>query len=189
MEEVITLLLSDSINKNTFFNDDFIVRYIFRGATAADMAYEVKQGAVNDDFGGRWSDVGLVIIHVGTNDVDNGKQRDIRPNVQAIVDYLQQVNPHIFIIINAILPRPRDFDWTNPIVQRVNQVMKLFCAQKRRVRFHPCHRSFLKFGRVRQDQHLYSYDGLHLNDRGGKRMARLMNQQIHLWYTSWDHRQ
>ena len=104
-----TLIFSDSICQFCYLPDhaDF---YIVRGATIHTLICRVKRNLLN------YSLYNLIIIHVGTNDVDNGRTPD-----QISEDYSKLIaeiraRTDTNIVISAIIPRPKDFDFTNPII-------------------------------------------------------------------------
>jgi lysophospholipase L1-like esterase len=171
------LILSDSILKWVDI-EPLATTYAVRGAVIEDLITGVQENW----FVRSWETIELVIIHCGTNDVANKKQKYILHQIQYLIHEIKSKNRNIRFILSSILPRPRDFQNTNQIIERVNQVLKIWAGGNHRVHYLPSFRSFLRKAKIRTDQDLYASDGLHLNDRGTTRMARIIRNITSLFY-------
>ena len=92
-----------------------------RGATVDTLIGRVKENILN--FVNYW----LIIIHIGTNDVDNGKALDILTKINQHCAEIRLRNPLIQFVISTILARPKDFPTTNPIIKNVNRSIAEWC--------------------------------------------------------------
>jgi len=134
----------------------------------------------------------LVILHVGTNDVDNYVSRGIVNNIvlnfNIITQHLLVYNPMCHIMISSIIPRPKDFPVTNPVIKVTNKELRVFCKSHPRVHFLSTHSIFFSGGGLKlevlspdQGFKWFHRDGLHLSDTGAVHMMRLFANSCHLW--------
>ena len=124
-----------------------------------------------------------MVIHCGTNDIYRN-EKNIRSLFEELVDDIRVWNSNICVIINSILPRPADFEVTNPVILNVNRVLDLWSKRQEGVHFNPVYRSFLRNRQIRSDQSLYEkndYWHIHLSEEGVARVVRNVKQQIHLF--------
>ena len=103
------------------------------------------------NLGLNWANVGLFVVHVGTNDVDNGDGAHVLSQMQILVQEIHAWNPNITIIIVGILPRPKDFVLTNSVIQRINRVLKLWCSTRQYLHFYHAYRAYLYHSNLRKD--------------------------------------
>jgi lysophospholipase L1-like esterase len=122
-----------------------------------------------------------VIIHCGTNGVKDKKQKYVLCQIKYLIHEIKERSRITRFVISSIIPRPRDFDKSNSIIRRVNQVLKIWTEGNPSVHFLPSFKAFLKGARIRTDQDLYAEDGLQLNQRGIARMARILRNIISLF--------
>jgi lysophospholipase L1-like esterase len=138
------------------------------------------RGIQRDWFTNDWNQYELAIIHCGTNDVEKGNQRHILPLIQFIIREIRQRNGRMKFIVSAILPRPIDFKKTNPIITRVNQVIKVWSENHAVVHFLPSYRTFIRHKQIRSP-HMFDDDSLHLSNEGINRMTTIIRNAIHLY--------
>ena len=168
------VILSDSLLKHASLPGVAEVHCV-RGATFSTL----KEGVDHDRYIKDWKAYNLVIIHCGTNDIDNGNQKNILKETTALVAKVQKRNTELKFIISSILPRPKDFETTNPIIKRVNEVLKVWSSSKKHVIFAPTYKTFFKGNQIRTDQVLFDEDKLHLNEQGSLRMVRILKSLVH----------
>ena len=171
-----TVILGDSIITGIFLRGIAEVHNV-RGATFLRLLIGVEL----DHYIKDWSPYRLVIIHCGTNDIDNGNAKDILATLQLLIHSIQDRNSNIRIIVSSILPRPKDFPTTNPTIKRTNQVLQIWAQSQSNVRFEPTYRTYLYNGEIRKDQELFAKDDLHLNELGKWRLARLFKNIVNLF--------
>ena len=148
---------------------------VFRGATLITLWHTVCENRIAVD----WDDVSLVIIHAGTNDVDNGDGWDVLRRIGALICVLRTKNRDLNFIVSSILPRPKDFEQTNPTIKRVNGEIRSWARDKASVHFVPTFTTFLQHGKIRTDQILFAADGLHLSEfYGVQRIVRILKNLI-----------
>ncbi len=112
-----------------------------RGAT---LNRVIKNITSNEDFQYcNWRNICLVIIHVGTNDYGNGEGHLIISKLQEILTLIRNRNPNVGLMVDAILPRPVDFTFSNPQLIRINNRIKQWCSRNVGVHYYPCYSSFI----------------------------------------------
>ena len=139
-----------------------------------------------DNLRVNWRKVGLVIVHLGTNDVGNRHEDYVVGDMQRLVTEILAKNWNIGIVIHGILPRPRDFEETKFVVKHVNEDLQRWIQSEQQVHFAPVYKSFLRkndFGvyEIRKDQILFDHFDfwdLHLCDDGIRRMNRIVKTII-----------
>jgi len=121
----------------------------------------------------------LIIIHVGSNDIDNGSINYFLADYKMLINHIRNANPICKIIISAVIPRPRALWKTTQDTVRANQLLKRYAARKGYLHFHTTYTSFM---RHRRPIHRY-YDngGLHLNEDGSEILTRVLINLIRLW--------
>ena len=112
----------------------------FPGAKIEDIDYLIKSGSAVVNFD-------VVLIHVGTNNVNSCKLADFDYYYnQLIATVKRYIQPSTKVILSAIIPRPLDYDYTKNFVIAVNKALKHTC-NRRDVDFVATYKPFLKFGR------------------------------------------
>jgi lysophospholipase L1-like esterase len=144
------VILSDSLLMYVAI-PDLAELHALHGATISTLI----RGVQRNWFLSNWNDYDLVIIHCGTNDVGNGNQRHILSLTQFLIREIKQRKSSMRIIISAILPQPIDFNSTNPIITRVNQVIKIWAASQANVHYLPTYRTFIRQNQLRRNQNLF----------------------------------
>ena len=116
------------------------------GYTISGMADPIAFGKVEV------SDVAALLIHVGTNDIPPlsaplGHQvksfQAIKAEYNALIDVVRSFNPHCYIVMSAIIPRPVDHVLTWYRVQRVNDGLRELCELSPRLIFNPTYKFLL----------------------------------------------
>lgn len=180
------------------FNTDYATVKAYPGCSISKFAEEIifqnfnlGEGILPE--GSTWDEFSLCVIHAGTNDYANGDQDRIIQWLDWSIRMIREQNPDIGFIVNGILPRPKDFDDSNPTIKIINSQIKNYCREKRGCFFNPCHKSFLEHydsgdktvtQRIRTDQELYDptdYHKLHLSARGHARMIKLISDKVALF--------
>ena len=176
------IVLSDSILKYAEFGHHALLEAI-RGATIRDFIRLIQNGHLHV----RWQRIGLVIIHLGTNDVSNGDGASIRPSMEELIDLIRLRNRHIAIIISSILPRPLDYEYTKETVKSVNGVVEIWSQSKVGVHFYQSYRPYL-YKSMGPDEpvvvkaHLFSRRcELHLTYDGLRMLVMNLKNQIQLF--------
>ena len=78
-----------------------------------------------------WKKYELVILQIGINDMTNGETIEAIPFTFIHLCYVMlKRNRDLEIIINAVIPCPRDFVTTNPIIYQFNNDLEAFFNHK-----------------------------------------------------------
>ena len=173
------LVLTDSIGKHvTGIRNTEVVA--LPGYTISGMADRIAFGKVEV------SDVAALLIHVGTNDIPPlsaplGQQvksfQAIKAEYKALIDVVRSFNPHCYIVMSAIIPRPVDHVLTWYRVQRVNDGLRELCELSPRLIFNPTYKFFVKCGQP-QEQYYSQRDRLHLRGAGVLRLRQAFQQAL-----------
>ena len=121
-----------------------------------------------------------IVIHIGTNDIFDISCSQFEYNIKHIIDEIRISNVSACILISAILPRPRDFRDSKPIVFEFNEKLKYFSEVTFNVKYMAILKSFLnRFGFPIKA--LFQADKLHLNITGLNKFEKfLANTLAHL---------
>ena len=165
-------VLTDSLLKDCEEPRDADV-VVYRGATLKTLTKEVRSRKID------LSGTQLCIIHIGTNDVDNGDFDVIVPRYHELVSQIVRHNYIIKLVITSILPRPVDFEKTQWIIQQVNADLKRLCYFKSNLHFNHMHKSYMIGGRP--NQLLYASDGLHLSYKGHIKATQILKNLVACW--------
>ena len=101
-----------------------VLVYFFPGAEVGDILQKVLNGGISKRV---LIDSDIIFIHLGTNNIGNGTYKNVKNDMERLVDALMAINPTVKIVISGILPRPCDFNITNPIVTEVNRELASWC--------------------------------------------------------------
>lgn len=119
----------------------------------------------------------LIIVHIGTNNIERDSQFEIERQLRRLVWDLRQMLPGVRIGLSCILPRPRDEgnSYIRGKVIRVNNFMIEFAEQYSMI----CIRTYSPFlhGGFSKDG-LFAYDGLHLRSSGLRLLRRFWKNQL-----------
>ena len=177
MEELSTLVISDSIIKAV--PQLLHLQHIcLRGATIRDVRDRIKNGVL--DMG----NYANIVFHLGTNDCDprNWQKRFtvqawveiVLKRVRTLLETVKELKPDVCIFFSAIIPRPCDFEVSDPALDAYNSALRHLCQQEMGVAFITMARSFL-MGKGKKAKPRSSYyvkpnfnnkDMLHLNASG-----------------------
>ena len=69
----------------------------------------------------------FLVLHCGTNNIDNDKPIDIAEGILSIVNYVHERKPNIFIIIVGLLPRDQFSTLRRQKLKAVNDLLDSFC--------------------------------------------------------------
>ena len=127
-----------------------------------------------------WLRYEYTIVHCGTNDVGNGLGADVVRGLQFLSRNICDINPNMKFIVTSLLPRPKDFDCTNPVIRNINTSMHAWAQSVSNVHYANICSSFFIRGSIRRDQILFDSDGFHLSDLGVQRVVRILKMIIHL---------
>lgn len=182
------VLVTDSILKKVNLSSVGGITIKYPGADLVELVFKQRNGELPD-----WSLYDLVVIHCGTNDIDNNHARFVHRRLQILTDNIKSVNPHIDIIISSILPRPCDdipksdprYDPYHPpkneIAKRVNDVIKTYCKQTQGLHYWPSFHTLVSVGDIIRTG-FYRRDLLHLNKSGWLRLTRILKTVITRYY-------
>ena len=165
-------IIADSIAKN-LYGMDGVTLQIFCGDTIAKIASKIDSGEA------RLDPFDFVIIHVGTNDIDNRAPfHNIISDYGNLVGICKKKKPSIQIVLSAILPRPKDHVDTDSMIRRVNKYLRTFMSKSMRFKFVCTYKPFMFAGRVRNELFAKRDKGLHLNTEGTNTLKRFLIRVI-----------
>jgi lysophospholipase L1-like esterase len=118
--------------------------------------------------------VKTLIIHCGTNDVQNGTPDEIISRFETLVKSIKNLNHLMKILISSILPRPLDDSTNAPKVILTNKILKAKCLEWE-VCFIRSNSIMIKHGKPVTS---YFQDGLHLSAQGVVRLKQFFSQML-----------
>ena len=137
----------------------------FSGDTISKITYKVDKNIA------KLNNFDYVLFHVGTNDVDNESSFDhIISDFGNLIGVVRKKYPKINIIISSILPRPKDYDATDPFTRRINSYLLNNMSKPYNFKFIKSYRPFVFGGKVRRELFAKRDGGLHLNTQGTSRL-------------------
>lgn len=150
----------------------------FPGSTIAALAMHIDKGHVN------FSNYDYLILHVGTNDIQNTTVHVINENPQKIeeekggilsdfgnlIARIKNKKASIRIIVSSILPRPCDHEYSNDLIKDINKKLRLELAPDLGFHFVESWKAVSKFGTFRRYLYAKNDRGLHLNTEGSRRL-------------------
>ena len=71
----------------------------------------------------------FLVLHCGTNNIDNDKLIDIAEGILSIANYVHERKPDIFIIIVELLPRDQCLTARHQKLKAVNDLLDSFCRK------------------------------------------------------------
>lgn len=173
------IILGDSIPKRVS-DIQGVVLECNPGDTIAKMAHRIDTRQISLE---RFN---YVLIHVGTNDVDNFKHKNAfckdqpididRAFNSMISDYgnligiIRRRKPDISILISAILPRPKDHKLTDELIKKVNGYLEKQMSKTSRFTFLRSYKPFMYGGNVKRELFARKDGGLHLNTEGTNKL-------------------
>lgn len=158
------IILGDSIIKEMPPIDGVFIKSI-SGATIAKLAWHVDKGHVN------LSDFDYMIIHVGTNNINNGDEKgSMMSDFGNLIARIKKKKSSIRIVVSSILPRPCDHTETDKVIKDFNMCLRLEMAPDLGFHFVESWKAVSKFGTYRRYLFAKHDRGLHLNSEGSRRL-------------------
>jgi lysophospholipase L1-like esterase len=112
------------------------------------------------------SSYSVIVVHVGTNDVECNTPSEIIKKFQSLLEIIKQQNKQAKIAVSSILPKPCKPKCTNDKICIVNSDLKRLCTASKS-HFIPSYRPFAK--KLKQGSlDLFAIDRLHLSFKGAK---------------------
>ena len=165
-------IISDSIAKNVSGIDGCVVQ-AFRGDTISQLTNRIQSKQA------KLLPFDFVIIHVGTNDIENGEPFNAMISSYGnLIGVIREIHPSIQIIISAIIPRPRDHVITDPRIRDVNSHLNKFMSKDMNFKFICTYRPFSYYGKPNIALYAKNDRGLHLNTEGTRRLKHFFLQVI-----------
>ena len=147
----------------------------FKGHTILQIADRLKFSTI------MLCEYGTVLLHVGTNDIANLSDRttffDLMDRYKLLVDFIKFKCSRAKILILGLIPRPKDFVHTHPLIWGINNALQSWCCLYQYLIFVPAHKAFLQNSQPRLNLFSAS-DLLHLNGLGVYSMERVIRQAV-----------
>lgn len=126
-------------------------------------------------------DTDLAFVHVGTNDVDNGRAIcNIVNDYEELLYELQSRLPNVDIVVCGVLGRPRDDYYTFGPIKELNFKLNKMCDGLPNLHFLELYDSFLY--RNEYIMEYFRFDGLHLSRQGRNVATQVVKYTCHRWY-------
>ena len=140
-------------------------RYCYKGARVDDIT------AVCDAVTKKSDANTVIMIHVGTNDVESTRSEELLEKYRRMIKKYKEKVCEKNIVISGILPRTVAEDSFFDKAYSTNNRLKTLCAQE--------NVHFVNFwDNFYFDRHLFWKDGLHLNGLGSARFGRLLCNEL-----------
>lgn len=162
------VILSDSIAKHVELDTADVLAY--RGASIGEVTYNMdKDKDIIDGYS-------CIVFHVGTNDIFRLSVDKFMSAYCNLISSAKRLFPGVDIGMSSIIPRPVDFQKTNPKITKINKRLSELCL-KMKVHFIHSYRVFLKGGKPLVE--LYGYrDSLHLNVEGSRLLGLYLRKRV-----------
>ena len=122
-------LIGDSIIKNVSGIDGCSIQS-FRGDTISKLANKIFSKVA------KLLPYDYVILHVGTNDIGNRAPFDnIIKDYANLLGIIRKLHPTVQIIVSAIIPRPCDYDVSDPMVRDINSYLNKVMSRDMNLKF------------------------------------------------------
>lgn len=127
-------------------------------------------------MGGYLKQFDMIVIHIGTNNIERDSQYAIEREFRFLIWDLRQMLPSVRIGLSCILPRPRDEgnSYIRGKVIRVNNFMIKFAKQNAMV----CLRTYSPFLFRGYSIRKMFRDGLHLSPKGLRCLRKFWKDQL-----------
>lgn len=184
-------MISDSIGKRVHTIKDCEL-FVRRGKTFSGIADCIINNMVVV------RDRRAILIHVGTNDVSDMLRRQQERNRQlnymgraqkppitveqivegfkSVVHQIRRQNRAAKILFSAILPRPTDYNDSEPIIRQVNSQIEAYCWQHDFI-FVYSYKWFCRAG-LPVKSYFAQNDDLHLSDAGSSRLEQAFQMAL-----------
>ena len=141
------------------------IRYCYKGARVDDIT------AVCDTVTKKSDANTVIMIHVGTNDVESTRSEELLEKYRRMIKKYKEKVCEKNIVISGILPRAAAENSFFDKAYSTNNRLKTLCAQE--------NVHFVNFwDNFYFDRHLFWKDGLHLNGEGSARFGRLLCNEL-----------
>ena len=150
-------LIGDSIIKSVSGIDGYSVQF-FRRDTISKSANKITSKVA------KLLPYDYILLHVGTNDIDNRA-----PFMNIIKDYanllgiIRKLHPNVQIIVSAIIPRPCDYEVSDPMVRKVNSHLNKVMSRDMNFKFVFTYKPFTHCGKPKVELYAKNDGGLHPN--------------------------
>ena len=166
------LILGDSILRNIDnINNTQVMTY--PGSGLRKMATLLRHNKVPELIGRK-----MIVLHLGTNDASDPTvdEQDLLNLTWDLICQVRRVAPTAHILISQIIPRPTDFEVTNPKIVRYNKAMYANSGGWGIVTI-PSYQT-LQFDRVPIQTFYKPKDKLHLSKPGVARLRMCLSKGI-----------
>ena len=113
----------------------------------------------------------FVIIHCGTNNVDQSKPDDIAEGVMKIAETFSKNQPKITTIVTGMLPRDKTYSFRWAKIDEANNILKAKCMNLQQTYFMDQDDDRVKSD-LKLDENLYYKDFLHLAESGNEKFSK-----------------
>ena len=113
----------------------------------------------------------FVIIHCGTNNVDQSQPEDIAVGVMKIAETFMKNHPKITTIITGMLPRDKTYSFRRAKIDETKKILKAKCKNLSQTYFMDQDDDWVK-GDLILDENLYYKDFLHLARTGNEKFSK-----------------
>lgn len=119
------------------------------------------------------ADPDVLIVHLGTNDVGRRENlNEVEAAMRTLINNARRANPHLKILLAQIIPREDHQLAVLDLNQRYADLAAELDSSESPVRVVDCHSGF--------DPTLDTYDGVHPNESGERRMAAALADALHI---------
>ena len=124
----------------------------------------------------------FVIIHCGTNNLDQSQPEDIAVGVIKIAETFMRNHPKIAIIITCMLPRDKTYSFRRAKIDETNKILKAKCKHILWIRMTKWVKSNLTLVK-----NLYYKDFLHLVGSGNEKRSKTISLFLKQFLTEFRH--
>jgi lysophospholipase L1-like esterase len=164
-------ILGDSLVKNIINVPNTIV-ISYPGICLEKMAALVKAGKIPE-----LRDLKMIIVHCGTNDIDDGLSYDqLMEDSLKVARELFNYNKDAQIIFSQVLPRPFDRHYSDRRIRKYTRGLSQNCHKWGGASFAGNRTRFTRGPQIKYD--LYCPDGLHLSDEGVEKLNEFFCETV-----------
>jgi len=146
----------------------------YSGNTIEDMYNHVNHDELNI-----LSQMDIVVLHLGTNDIKYLTVGQMVQDMQVLVSQIQEIYEDITICISAILPRPRDFKSTWDPTYEFNNTVRGKVTEWG-VRYLATDQLFLRYDQPKEELYIQGRDNLHPSIPGAITLANHFTRETSL---------
>ena len=115
----------------------------------------------------------FLVLHCGTNNIDNDKPTDIAEEILSIANYVHERKPDIVVIIVGLLPRDQFLTSRRQKLNAVNDLLDSFCKKIIKEELYFIKPAFdWTHSNGTLDKSLYYKDFLHLSEKGNEKFVK-----------------